>query len=455
MGTLLEIVKNINSVLWNSILLFVLLGTGFYFTFKLRFIQVRKLKDSFRLTFGNIKLKGGKAGKDGMSSFQSLATAIASQVGTGNLAGAATAIASGGPGAVFWMWLSAFFGMATNYAEATLGQKFKTKDEEGHVVGGPVYYITQGIQSKFGKFLAVCFALFIAVGLGLFGNMVQSNSIGAVYANTFHIPPAVIGVITAIIALIVILGGVKRVASVTEKIVPVMAVVYLLCALVIIFSNIIRVPDAFRQIFVCAFQPQAMMSGAAGITVKEAMRYGFARGLFSNEAGMGTTPHAHALAKVEHPAKQGTIAMMGVFFDTFVILTITSLVLILTNPFSSGETGIALTQLAFHQVFPHLGNLIITVCLTFFAFSTIIAWYFFAEVNVRYLFGRKAVAVYAVTVAVFIVIGATLDGGLVWELSDMFNGLMVIPNVIGLLALRKVVSALSRDYDEINSGNGK
>lgn len=455
MEILLEIVKKINSVLWNNVLLIVLLGTGLYFTIKLKFVQVRKFKDSFRLTFGGIKFKGGKAGKEGMSSFQSLATAIASQVGTGNLAGAATAIASGGSGAVFWMWLSAFLGMATNYVEATLGQKFKTKNEDGHVIGGPVYYITKGIPSGFGKFLAVCFALFIAVGLGMFGNMVQSNSIGAVYANTFRIPPVVTGIITAVIALIVILGGVKRVASFTEKIVPVMAVVYLLCAFVIIFFHITEIPDAFRQIFVGAFQPQAILGGAAGITIKEAMRYGFARGLFSNEAGMGTTPHAHALAKVSHPAQQGTIAMMGVFFDTFVILTITALVLILTDPFSSGETGIALTQLAFHGVFPHLGNLIITVCLTFFAFSTIIAWYFFAEINVRYLFGKKAVVFYALAVGVSIVIGSTLDGGLVWELSDMFNGLMVIPNIIGLLALRKVVFGLSRDYDEINSRNGK
>lgn len=412
---------------------------------------MRRIGDSFRSTFGGIKF-GAKAGKDGMSSFQSLATAVAAQVGTGNLAGAATAIAMGGPGAIFWMWLSAFFGMATIYAEATAAQKYKHKTEDGEVLGGPVYYIKAGIKGKAGEVLAAIFAVFIVLALGLFGIMVQSNSIGDSFKVAFGINPVIMGVIIAVLMLFIALGGVGRIASVTEKIVPIMAIFYIVGALIIIITNISGVPEVFRQIFVGAFNPSAVMGGAVGVGIKQAVRYGVARGLFSNEAGMGSTPHAHALAKVDHPCDQGLVAMMGLFIDTFVILTLTALIVILAGTWSDPElAGISITQAAFTQYFKGFGTVFIAICMFFFAFSTIVGWYFFAELNVKYLAkkNQKAVIkVFSVIVAVFIVVGSALKVNLVWELSDMFNSLMVIPNIIGLLSVSGVVVKLSREHEE-------
>ena len=443
-----QIVDAVNSVLWGWLLLFLLCGTGIFYTIRLRFIQLRRFPHAFRRLFSNISLNGESADHTGMSSFQALATAVAAQVGTGNIAGAATAIAAGGPGAIFWMWLSAFFGMATNYAEAVLAQKYKSTNERGETVGGPAYYIRAAFTGTFGKTLAAFFSVAIILALGFMGNMVQSNSIGAAFSTAFGISPVLVGVVVALISAAIFIGGAKRIAWVMEKLVPLMALLYVGGCLIIIFANISALPGAFKTIFVMAFDPQSAGGGALGITVREAMRYGVARGLFSNEAGMGSTPHAHALAKVAHPDDQGMMAMMGVFIDTFVVRTCTALVIVITGVWNSGITGTELAQTAFDTVFGSFGNIYIAICLFFFAFSTIIGWYFFGEANVKALFGAKYVKIYAAIVVLFIVIGSGLKVNLVWNMSDMFNGLMVLPNLIGLLALSGVVVAIAKSKKE-------
>ena len=439
-----QVVDAVNSVLWGWLLLFLLCGTGIFYTIRLRFIQLRKFPLAFRRLFSNISLNGESADHTGMSSFQALATAVAAQVGTGNIAGAATAIAAGGPGAIFWMWLSAFFGMATNYAEAVLAQKYKSTNERGETVGGPAYYIRAAFTGSFGRALAAFFSVAIILALGFMGNMVQSNSIGAAFGTAFGVSPVLVGIIVALISAAIFLGGAKRIAWVMEKLVPLMALLYVGGCLIIIFANISALPGAFKTIFVMAFDPQSAGGGALGITVREAMRYGVARGLFSNEAGMGSTPHAHALAKVAHPDDQGMMAMMGVFIDTFVVLTCTALVIVITGVWNSGSTGTELAQIAFDTVFGSLGNIYIAICLFFFAFSTIIGWYFFGEANVKALFGAKYVKIYSAIVVLFIVLGSGLKVNLVWNMSDMFNGLMVLPNLVGLVALSGVVVAMAR-----------
>lgn len=441
-------VATTNSWLWDYLLLFLLCGTGIYFTIRLKFVQVTRFGEGMKRVFGGIKLFGTDADGNGMSSFQALATAVAAQIGTGNLAGAATAIVSGGPGAIFWMWLSAFFGMATIFAEASVAQKFK-KTVDGEVTGGPAYYIRAAFNDNgFGKFLAAIFSILIIFALGFMGNMVQSNSIGSAFQTAFGVKAWIVGLIVAVVAGFIFIGGIKRIASFTEKIVPLMAVLYIVGALAIVFMNFNKIGYAFQQIFVGAFSPKALGGAFIGITVQKAMRFGVARGLFSNEAGMGSTPHAHAVAKVDHPCEQGTVAMIGVFIDTFVVLTLTALVVIISGLNVGTELeGINLTQAAFSQYFGSFGNVFIAICLLFFAFSTIIGWYFFGEANVKYLFGKKAVPVYAILVLGFVLLGSFLKVSLVWDLSDMFNGLMVIPNLIGLSALSGVVAMLYKEYN--------
>ena len=450
MDQLAAIVSQISDFVWNNLLLYLLVLTGILFTIRTRFVQVRRFGTGLKRLFGSINLNGEKANHEGMSSFQALTTAIAAQVGTGNITGCATALASGGPGAIFWMWVSAFFGMSTIYGEAVLAQKYKTVDEDGQVTGGPIYYIRARFRGKFGKFLAGFFSIAIIFALGFAGNMVQSNSIGDSFHNAFGISPIIIGVICAAIAAFIFLGGVARIASVTEKLVPVMAMFYIVGCAIILCLNHATLIEAFRSIFVGAFQPQAIAGGVAGVTVKEAMRYGVARGLFSNEAGMGSTPHAHALAKVKKPQDQGIIAIVSVFIDTFVILTLTALVILSTGALSSGETGSALAQTAFDSAFGSFGSVFIAICMFFFAFSTIIGWYFFGEVNVKALFGKKAVKIYSALVVVCVVLGSALKVDLVWNLSDLFNGLMVIPNLIALLALSGLVARIHK-----GQGSGK
>lgn len=455
MEVLSKIVSAVNGILWDkNILLFLLVGTGIWYSFQLRFIQIRGFGEGFRRTFGGLFKKSEKADESGMSQFQSLATAIAAQVGTGNLAGAATAIAVGGPGAIFWMWVSAFFGMATIYAEATIAQKYKQVGKDNTVTGGPVYYIEAAFKGKFGKILAGSFAIFIILALGFMGNAVQSNSIAAAFDTAFGINPLIIGIILAILAFLVFSGGIGRIAKVTETIVPIMALFYIIGALIVIFVNYKNIPLAFEEIFVGAFAPQSIAGGVVGATIQKAMSKGVARGLFSNEAGMGSTPHAHAIAKVDHPSEQGFVAMMGVFIDTFVILNLTALVIITTRSVTPDASiiGTALTQAGFSAVFGKSGDIFIAVCMFFFAFSTIIGWYFFGEANIKYLFGSKAVKIYGVIVCVCVLLGTLGEVSIVWTMSDMFNGLMVIPNLVALLALTGTVKSIHKDYINKNGG---
>ena len=437
-------IEQASDILWNSLLLFLLVGTGVFFTIRLRGVQLRRFGEGFHRVFGNFTLRGKKADDQGMSSFQALATAIAAQVGTGNITGCATALVSGGPGALFWVWVSAFFGMATIYAEAVLAQRYRTT-VNGKVTGGPAYYIRAAFKGTFGKVLAGVFSVLIILALGFMGNMVQSNSIGDAFHNAFGMSHLAVGIVVAAIAAFIFLGGVQRIAAVTEKIVPVMAAFYIVGCVVILVMNYKALPNAFTQIFVLAFNPQAMAGGVAGVTVQQAMRFGVARGLFSNEAGMGSTPHAHALAKVNHPREQGAVAILGVFIDTFVVLTLTGLVLITSGLIPEGLTGTALTQAAFSQAFGGFGPVFIAICMFFFAFSTIIGWYFFGQSNFKSLFGEKALPVYSVIVVVFILVGSTLKVDLVWAMADFFNGLMAVPNLLALLALSGVVAAIDKE----------
>ena len=452
MDALLNLVEKGNEFLMSYFLVAVLFGTGIYYTIRLRFIQVRRFKEGFKLVFGNFNMNGEKHEKGEMTPFQSVATAIAAQVGTGNLAGAATALIGGGPGAIFWMWLSAFFGMATIYAEAVLAQQYKT-EVDGEVTGGPVYYIKAAFKGAFGRGLAVLFAVFIILALGFMGNMVQSNSIGAAFSEVFalcnlNVPPVAVGAVIAALSLVIFLGGTKRLAAVVEKLVPIMAGFYIVGSLILIGMNITHVPEAFLLILKGAFNPSSVVGAAAGITVREAIRYGGARGVFSNEAGMGSTPHAHARAKAKSPHHQGLCAMISVFIDTFIILNLTVFSILTTGVINSGKDGTALTQEAFFQGFGSIGIVFVAVCLLFFAYSTILGWHFFGLTNVKYLFGKKAAAVYSVLVCVFIVIGSALKVQLVWSLADFFNGLMVIPNALALLALSGLVVKLSRALDQ-------
>lgn len=446
MDSLTHWVSEINSVLWGVFVLIPLLcGTGIFYTIRLRFVQIRKFALAARFLFGGASLFGNKADKSGMSSFQALATAIAAQVGTGNVAGTATAIVSGGPGALFWLWVAAFFGMATIFAEAVLAQTYKTTDKNGHVVGGPAYYITLGLGEKF-RPLAVFFSIAIIIALGCIGNMVQSNSISIAMEHAFNIPLLVTGVATAIVSGLVFFGGMGRLASVTEKIVPFMATIYLTGGCIVIGMHIDQLVPAFELIFKAAFDPQAVTGGALGFTVAKAIQFGVARGLFSNEAGMGSTPHAHAVAKVEHPAEQGLVAIFGVF-ATVLVVTFTGIVIMVTGVLDYTTTGIELTQLAYNEGLGQFGIGFVAICLFFFAYSTIIGWFFFGEQNVRFLFGKKGLMPYRVIVCIFIVIGATLKVDLIWSLADLFNGLMVIPNLIALLALNKVVVNCLDDFE--------
>lgn len=437
-------IEQASDILWNSLLLFLLVGTGVFFTIRLRGVQLRRFGEGFHRVFGNFTLRGKKADDQGMSSFQALATAIAAQVGTGNITGCATALVSGGPGALFWVWVSAFFGMATIYAEAVLAQRYRTT-VNGKVTGGPAYYIRAAFKGTFGKVLAGVFSVLIILALGFMGNMVQSNSIGDAFHNAFGMSHLAVGIVVAVIAAFIFLGGVQRIAAVTEKIVPIMAAFYIVGCVVILVMNYKVLPNAFTQIFVLAFNPQAMAGGVAGVTVQQAMRFGVARGLFSNEAGMGSTPHAHALAKVNHPREQGAVAILGVFIDTFVVLTLTGLVLITSGLIPDGLTGTALTQAAFSQAFGGFGPVFIAICMFFFAFSTIIGWYFFGQSNFKALFGEKALPVYSIIVVVFILVGSTLKVDLVWAMADFFNGLMAVPNLLALLALSGVVAAIDKE----------
>ncbi len=448
MDALLNVVKTINMYLSDYILIILLVGTGLFFTVRTRFVQVRCFGEGMRKVFGDFNLRGGKQ-QGGLSSFQALTTAIAAQVGTGNIVGACGAILLGGPGAIFWMWVIAFFSMATIYAEATLAQQTRIVKEDGTVQGGPVYYIKKAFPNAFGKFLAGFFAVAAILALGFMGAMVQSNSIGETCNTAFGIPTWVMGIVIVVISAFIFLGGVQRLAAVTEKLVPFMAILYIVGSLIVLICRAPYIPESFGMIFQYAFRPDAIIGGGIGYALKTAISQGAKRGLFSNEAGMGSTPHAHAMAKVKDPHEQGVVAMVGVFIDTFIVLTMTALVVvstlyagdgILAGGAADGVSKANMAQLAFGSVFgENIGSAFVAICLFFFAFSTILGWNLFGKINVEYLFGKKGVIVYSVIAIVFIFLGSILSNDLVWELTDMFNQLMVLPNSIALFALSGMI----------------
>ena len=468
------IVDKANSYITDYCLIFLLIGVGLYFTIRTKFVQVRCFGEGMKNVFGKLSLKGGKQG-GGLSSFQALATAIAAQVGTGNIVGACGAILIGGPGAIFWMWVIAFFGMATIYAEATLAQKTRKVNEDGTIDGGPVYYIKHAFKGKFGTFLATFFAIAITLALGFMGSMVQSNSIAETATTAMGIDFTtygwIIGIVVALLAAAVFLGGINRLASVTEKLVPLMACLYILGSLVVIFARIQYVPETFGMIFKYAFNANALIGGGIGYALKAAISQGAKRGLFSNEAGMGSTPHAHAQANVKNAHEQGTTAMIGVFIDTFVVLTMTALVVISTLYAGDGVLGNTLSyskvdggllsavakefpkanlaQMAFGKVFGEtFGNIFVAVCLFFFAFSTILSWNFFGKINFQYLFKKKGTVVYTVLAIVFVFLGSVFSNDFVWNLTDFFNNLMVLPNAIALVALGSLVVTCVKEGKE-------
>ena len=469
---LLKVVVKVNSYLADYILIILLIGVGIFYSVKTKFVQVRCFKQGMKQVFGNIKLKGGKQ-KAGMSSFQAFTAAVAAQVGTGNIVGASGAILAGGPGAIFWMWVIAFFGMATNYSEAVLAQKTRLLNKDGSVSGGPVYYIKQAFKGNFGKFLAGFFAVSTIIALGFVGTMVQSNSIAEAVNEASGIPTWVVGIVLVVLVGIIFIGGVSRLASVTEKLVPIMAIVYLLGGLIFIFARVQHLPEAFGMIFKFAFVPQAIIGGGIGSAIKMAISQGAKRGLFSNEAGMGSTPHAHAQANVKTAHEQGVSAMIGVFFDTFVVLTITALVVItalyagdgmLSSPekleiaLAGGISKKNLVKNAIAVVFGGgnvgltIGGIFVAVCLFFFAFSTIISWNLFGKINFNYLFGKKTTLVYMIIAIAFVFLGTVFQNDLVWELTDFFNYLMVFPNVLAMFALSKIVVEEIKENGKKNVG---
>ena len=463
MDIILNLFKTINAYLSDYVLIILLVGTGLFFTIRTRFVQVRCFGEGMKQVFGGIFSKNKSKGH-GLSSFQALATAIAAQVGTGNIVGASGAILIGGPGAIFWMWVIAFLGMATNYAEAVLAQKTR-KVEGEHIFGGPVYYIKHAFRGTFGKILALIFSITAVLALGFMGLMVQSNSIAESFSNAFGIPAGytwIIGLVLVALCALIFFGGVKRLAAITEKLVPLMAILFLLCGFIILCIRIKYIPETFGMIFKYAFTPSALIGGGVGAAIKIAVSQGAKRGLFSNEAGMGSTPHAHAMASVEHPHQQGVAAMIGVFVDTFMVLTMTALVVISTlyceggilhglsgDAYQAAISGplaiISKTnamQQAVSSVFGStVGSIFVAICLLFFAFSTIICWNFFGKLNAQYLFknNKVCVIIYSSISILCVFLGTVLSNDLVWELTDFFNYLMVLPNVIALIALSRLV----------------
>ena len=446
MDAVLNFFYTISGVLWGNLFMFVLVGTGICFTILFKFPQIRRIGDGFRLTFGSVG--NGAADKTGMSSWQSLATAVAGQVGTGNIAGPATAIMSGGPGAVFWVWIAALFGQATNFAEATAAQWSKEHLEDGSTVGGPAFYIRKAFPNAFGKALGGTFSVLILFGFAMAAAMIQGNTIADAMRASYNVNVWISGVVVAIFLLLVVVGGVKRIASTVTTLVPIMAGIYLICALIVIIRYGGELGGALGAIFKFAFSSDAAWGGFVGISVREAMRFGVARGLFSNEAGTGSTPHAHAMAKVKHPCDQGLVAMCSIVIDTFIILTMSSLVILTSGAYETEEPGIGVVTAAFHNVFGGAGNVIISVCIVLFCFSTILAGYFYGEVNFRKLFGARSTNVYIALMVLCAIFGAAAPVPLVWAICDVGNGLMVFVNIIGLWGSLPALLKLWKEYEK-------
>ncbi|MBN4069574.1 MAG: sodium:alanine symporter family protein [Alkaliphilus sp.] len=433
----------INTIVWGPYMLVFLVGVGVWYSFKTNFLQVRKFGFTMKETLMKIFDKPDKDAVGDITPFQALSTALAATIGTGNIAGVATAIAIGGPGAIFWMWISGFFGMMTKFAEVVLAIRYREKNENGEWVGGPMYYIEKGLGMKW---LAVVFSIFGALAAFGIGNMVQANSVADAMNTTFNIPHWVSGVVLAVAAGLVILGGLKRIAKVTEKIVPFMAVFYVIGAVLILVLNIAGIPNAFRLIFVHAFTPTSAVGGFAGATVWYAMRYGVARGVFSNEAGLGSAPIAHAAAQTDHAVRQGLWGIFEVFADTIVICTLTALVIISTGVWNSGLTGASLTTEAFNTGLAGVGGVIVAIGILFFAFSTVLSWAYYGEKCSEYILGSKFNLAYRLIWLPLIFVGAVGSLDLIWAVADTLNGLMAIPNLIGLFLLGSVVFKLTNEF---------
>ncbi|MEQ6885806.1 sodium:alanine symporter family protein [Salicola sp. Rm-C-2C1-2] len=440
METLMNALESISSVVWGPAMLALLLGTGLFLTLGLRGMPIRRIGYGFKQM-----LLGRKATEEGeITPFQALSTSLSATIGTGNIGGVATAIALGGPGAVFWMWITALVGMATKYAEALLAVKYREVDEEGRYVGGPMYYIKNGLGARW-HWLGILFAFFAMIAAFGIGNTVQANAVADVVETNLAVPPWVTGVVLAILVFLVIIGGIRRIAQLTEKVVPLMAVIYMLGALAVILWNLPEVPAALANIVTGAFTGTAATGGFAGAAVWAALRFGVARGVFSNEAGLGSAPIAHAAAKTNSPVRQGTVGMMGTFIDTIVVCTMTALVIILTGAWETGESGAALTSMAFNQGIPG-GNWVVTFGMIFFAFTTIVAWSYYGERCAEFLFGVRVIMPYRYLWVVLLVLGAVANLELIWLIADVLNALMAIPNLIALLALSGTVFAVTREH---------
>lgn len=438
-----EAINAVNALVWGVPMLILILGTGLYLQLRLGLMPIRKMGYGFRMLWrGRLSKEKGD-----ISPFNALMTALSATIGTGNIAGVATAVFLGGPGALFWMWVTALVGMATKYGEAVCAVNYREVDEQGHYVGGPMYYIRNGLGPKW-RWLAALFAIFAAIaGFGI-GNTVQSNSVADVMQSSFNVPPLVTGLVMAALTAMVLIGGISRIGTVAGKLVPFMAIAYIASGIVILALNAAGIPDAFALVFTYAFSPIAATGGFAGAAVWAALQFGVARGVFSNEAGLGSAPIAHAAAKTKGPVHQGVIAMLGTFIDTIIVCTITGLVIIVSGAWTSGETGASLSALAFNEALPGFGGYVVTFGLAIFAFTTLLAWAFYGEKSVEYLFGIKAITPFRILWIIAIPIGALAQDylGFVWLIADTLNALMALPNLVALLLLSPVIVRLTKEH---------
>lgn len=440
----MSINSTINGIVWGPLIIILIIGTGAYLSIMTKFFSITKLGYILKNTLLKMFAKDDK-GEGEVTAFQAVATALAATVGTGNIAGVATAIALGGPGAVFWMWLAAIFGMTTKFAEVVLAVNFREKTPDGRFVGGPMYYITNGLGKNW-KWLAVIFAAFGTLASFGIGCMVQSNSVALSAESTFAIPVLATGIILAVLTAAVIVGGIKRIGAFTEKLVPFMAAIYILGGLWLLIANAGRLPHAFSLIFGNAFTGTAAVGGFAGTAMMQAIRFGVARGIFTNEAGLGSAPIAHAAATTDHPVRQGLWGVFEVFTDTIIICSITALSILVTGVWETGESGAVLSAMAFDVGLPIAGRYIVSIGLILFAYSTILGWEYYGERCLEYLFGTKPIMAYRLIWVIAVVVGAIGGLGFMWDLADTLNGLMAFPNLIGVLMLSPVVFRMTKEY---------
>ncbi len=436
----------LNSVVWGPMMLILMISIGVYFTVRLRFFQIRKFKFVMKETIGNMFDKNQK-NKEGISPFKSATTALAGTIGTGNIVGVSTALVAGGVGAVFWMWVSSFFGMMTKYAEIVLALHYRQKNDKGEIVGGPMYYIEKGLGLKW---LAVLFSIFCALaGFGI-GNMTQINSMSESLNTAFGIDKLVVGIVVSLIVGLVIIGGVKRISNVTATIIPVFGILYIIGSLIVVFVNIEKIPYAFNEILKEAFNIKSAGSGVLGYGIMKSIQYGFSRGVFSNEAGLGSAPIAHSASNAKTEVHQGLWGIFEVFFDTIVMCTLTALVIITTGVLDDGLNGANLTTIAFSKVFGDSAFLILSISISLFAFATLIGWCYYGEKSIEYIFkkSKNATLIYRFVYIILIIVGAIMQLDLVWGISDTMNGFMAIPNLIALVCLSKKVIVITNKFED-------